>query len=61
MKLNPSNKVRLAIYIVFGIGSLVVSYLLKRGDISNDEVVLFTAISSFVFGLAGINVSEKKG
>lgn len=61
MKLNPSNKVRLAIYIVFGIGNLVSVYLLKKNHISVDEVALYNAIGAFIYGLAGINVSDKNG
>lgn len=61
MKLNPSNKVRLAIYIVFGIGNLVCAYLLKKNHIGVDEVALYNALGAFIYGLAGINVSEKKG
>lgn len=58
MSLNPSPKLRLAIYIVFGIGNLVAAYLLKKGEIGVDEVALYNQIGAFVYGLAGINVSK---
>jgi hypothetical protein len=55
MQFNPSPTVRLALYVLFSIGGLVVAYLVKKDSISTDEVALYTAVTSFVFGLAGIN------
>lgn len=59
MQLNPSAKVRLAIYITFGVGAFVVDYLFSKGVISIDEVTLFVKSSAFIFGLAGINVNKQ--
>jgi hypothetical protein len=57
MQVNLPPKVRLAIYVVFGVGSLVVTYLVNKGQIGADEVQLFTGLSAFVFALASVNVS----
>lgn len=60
MNVNLPAKVRLALYIFFGIGSLVVTYLSVKTIIGVDEVSLWTGISAFVFALAGINVNTKE-
>ncbi len=57
MNLNPPPKVRVAIYILFGLGNLISVYLLKKNHIGTDEVALYNAIGTFVYGLASINVS----
>lgn len=56
MQVNLPPKVRLGIYVVFGIGAIIVTYLLNKGQIGTDEVQLFTGISTFVYALAAINV-----
>lgn len=60
MNINPPQKVRFVIYVVFGIAALVATYLVKKSIIGVDEVTLFTGISAFVFGLAGINTIPTK-
>lgn len=57
MNINLPPKVRLVVYVVFGVGSLVVTYLVNKGQIGADEVQLFTGLSAFAFALAGLNVS----
>jgi len=57
MQINLPPKIRLTLYIGFGIGNLVSVYLLKKAYIGVDEVALYNAIGTFVYALAGINVS----
>jgi hypothetical protein len=57
MTFNLPPKVRFGIYVVFGVGSLVVTYLVNKGRIGVDEVQLFTGLSAFAYGLAAINVN----
>lgn len=58
MNINVPSQVRLALYVVFGIGNLVSVYLLKKNSIDVDQVALYNGISAFVFALAGINVDK---
>lgn len=57
MQFNFHPKLRLAIYVVFGVGSILVTYLLEKQRIGTEEVQLFTALSAFAYGLAAINVN----
>lgn len=55
MNVNLPAKVRLTLYIVFGVGAFIVTYLLDTARIGIEEVKLFTGIGGFVYGLAAIN------
>lgn len=57
MQFNLPPKVRLAVYVLFGLGNLVTVYLLKKNFIGVDEVALYNAVGAFIYGLAGINVN----
>jgi hypothetical protein len=57
--LNLSAKARLAVYIVTGVGSALVAYLVARDVIGDAEVTLWAAIAALVNGLAAINVSDR--
>jgi len=59
MTINLPAKLRLAIYIAFGIGNLVSVYLINKAYIGVDEVTLYNSIGAFVFGLAGLNTPAK--
>lgn len=52
---NP--KVRLAIYIVSGVGDLIMAYAVSKGFVGVDEVALYSGLSALVKGLAAINVN----
>ncbi len=54
MTIQP--KVRFAIYILSGIGSLVMAYLYTKGVISDPEMVLWSGLTALVNGLSAINV-----
>lgn len=54
MTIQP--KVRFAIYILSGIGSLVMAYLYTKGVISDPEMVLWSGLSALVNGLSAYNV-----
>lgn len=60
MQVNLPPKARLAVYILFGVGSLVVTYLLDKGQIGAEEVKFFTGLSAFAYALAAINVNGIK-
>ncbi len=54
MTIQP--KVRFAIYILSGIGSLVMAYLYTKGVISDPEMVLWSGLTALVNGLSAYNV-----
>ena len=60
MKVNLPPKLRLAIYITTGVLGILVIYFSDTGQIGQNEVKLFTALSVFVNGLASINVDTAK-
>ena len=60
MKLNPSSKVRVALYIVTALGTPVVAYLLAKGLIGVLEVTLWSAEVTAVAAMAGFNVTPEK-
>lgn len=59
MQLNLPPKVRAAIYAVFTLTAPVVAYLNITGVIGSNEVALYTAVSTAVFGLAALNTNIK--
>ena len=57
MKLNLPTKVRAALYVLFTLAAPVVTYLSVTGVLGENEVVLFTALSTAVFGMAALNTN----
>jgi hypothetical protein len=57
--LNLSAKARLVVYIVTGVGSALVAYLVAKDIIGDAEVTLWAAIAALVNGLAAVNVSDR--
>lgn len=55
MTVNLSPTVRLAIYIIGSVGSLVAGYLFTKGVIGREEVALWGGFVALGFGLAGLN------
>lgn len=53
-------KIRLAIYLVTGAGTLVVSYLSIKHIIGDAEVALWAGLSALVNGLSAVNVDTSK-
>lgn len=60
MKLNPSPRVRLVIYISVAIANLVCGYFVEKGYIGVSEVMLVNGISAMVAGMAGLNVTPEE-
>lgn len=60
MTVNLSPKVRLAIYIIGSVGSLVAGYLFTKGYIGPEEVALWGGFVALAFGLAGLNTPTAK-
>lgn len=61
MTVNLSPKVRLAVYIIGSVGSLVAGYLFVKGYIGREEVGLWGGFVALAFGLAGLNTPAAKG
>jgi hypothetical protein len=55
MDINLPKNVRAAIYIITGIGSLIITYLAATGGITLEQVALWTGFTTFVGGLAKLN------
>lgn len=60
MNINLPPKLRLAIYITNGIGSIIVIYLATKGIVGDPETVAWASYSLFTSGLAGYNVDVKE-
>lgn len=58
MNINLPSRVRFAIYIFNGLGSIVVVYLAAKGIIGDAETVAFGAFNVFTSGLAALNVEK---
>ena len=59
MKVNLPAKVRLALYVVLGIGGIVMTYLSSVGVVGQNEMTAWSAFSIFVGGLAAVNTPVK--
>lgn len=59
MKVNLPPKVRLIVYVLFGVGQFVAAYLASKNYIGEAELKLFGQISGFVFAMAAVNVDVK--
>ena len=55
MTANLSPRARLAVYVVTGVMSAVVAYLVSKDIIGDAEVTLWAAIAALVNGLAALN------
>lgn len=58
MRLNPSPKVRLVLYILTAITTPVVAYAQAKGFIGTLEVTLWSAEVAVVSAMACFNVSQ---
>lgn len=58
MNFNLPYKVRATLYVLTGIASPVMVYLLARGIVGTLEMALFAAEVTFVSGLAAFNVTK---
>ena len=59
MTVNLPAKVRASIYVLFTLSAPVVAYLTATGVIGANEVTLYTALTTAVFGLAALNTPVK--
>lgn len=59
MQFNPPAKVRVALYVLSALGSVVVSYLSVKHFIGDAEVALWGGLVAVVNTMAGLNVSSK--
>lgn len=55
MNLNPSRRVRAALYLVTALGTPVVVYLQAKGLIGDLEFILWSAEVTVVNGIAALN------
>ena len=60
MKLNPSPKIRVSLYLLTALGTPLVAYLLAKGYIGVLEVTLWSAEVTAVAAMAGFNVTSSK-
>lgn len=60
MQLNLPPAVRVGIYLVTAVGSLVVAYLSNTKVLGPNEVELWVQLSALVNGLAAVNVNLNK-
>lgn len=59
MTINIPEKVRGALYIFTGVGSLVVTYLGATEAIGAPEMALWTGFSAFIATMAQFNLGDK--
>lgn len=55
MKVNLPTKVRFGIYVLTGLGDIVVAYLVATGFLGANETAAWVSLSAFVKGLAALN------
>lgn len=60
MQINLPEKVRGALYIFTGVGSVVVTYLGATEIISTPEMALWTGFTAFIATLAQFNLGSPK-
>jgi hypothetical protein len=58
MTINLSPRIREALYVFTGIGSIAVTYLGATETISAPEMAAWSAFTVFVASLAGFNVQK---
>lgn len=54
MEINLPLRVRFAIYVVFSVGSIVMTYLATVGVVHEPEMAAWTALTVFATGLAAV-------
>lgn len=59
MRVNLPTNVRFAIYVITGLGQILLTYLTAKELIGTDEIALWTALSAFVTAMAAVNTSPK--
>ena len=60
MTLNLPSKVRLGVYVFFGVGSIAITYLRAANIVGDNEVTAWVALTVFGNGLAALNVDTSK-
>lgn len=58
MKLNLPPKARVILYIITALGTPIMAYLLVKGYIGKDEVLLWSAEITVVSSMAAFNVTS---
>ena len=58
MNINIPENVRGILYVITGIGSIVVTYLAATGMIGINETAAWTAFTAFIAGLARFNLGH---
>lgn len=61
MSVKIPRNVRLALYIITSVGSLLVTYFAAKGDLGPDEIALWTGFTALIAAMAGINITPKDG
>lgn len=57
MNINPPRQLRIALYVLVMLGTPIVAYLQVKGIIGAPEIALWTALTSAVALMAGLNVT----
>ena len=57
MSLNPSRRIRAALYVLTAVGTPVVVYLQAKGYIGDLELILWSAEVTVVNGIAALNTA----
>lgn len=60
MKLNPSRRVRAALYVLTAVGTPVVVYLQAKGIIGDLEFILWSGEVTVVSVMAGLNTDPEQ-
>lgn len=55
MQINLPVKLRFALYVVTGVGSLVMIYLSSKGIVGEAELKFWAGFTTFIGGLAAVN------
>ena len=58
MQINLPQKVRYVLYVLTSLAGILVTYLSATHQISADAVTAFSAVVTFVAGLAGYNTQS---
>lgn len=60
MHVDIPRNIRLTLYIVTSIGSMLVTYLAAKGIIGGDEIAFWTGFTAFIAAMASININPPK-
>lgn len=58
--INLPARIRLAVYLVTGVGTIAVGYLFSKHLIGDAEATLWAGISALVNGLSAVNVNTNE-